>query len=60
MNECEKILKSLARSAGIVSRSVNSGDYIPEFRYKNFEKDIKAAKEYLARQTQALSLDKRD
>ena len=52
MNECEILLKSLSRSAGVVSRSLNSGDYIPEFRYKNFEKDIKAAREYLTKQTQ--------
>ena len=47
MSECEKLLLSLSKSAKIVSNSLNSGDYIPEFRYKNFEKDIKAAREYL-------------
>ena len=47
MNEADQILKRLSRSAGIVMQSLNSGNYIPEFRYKNLEKDIKAAREHL-------------
>lgn len=48
MSECKTLLKSLSNSAAIISQSLNSGDFVPEFRYKNFEKDIKAAREYLA------------
>lgn len=40
-------IKSLTRSATIVSHSLNSGDFVPEFRYKEFEKDIKSAKKLL-------------
>ncbi|MES0444915.1 MAG: hypothetical protein ABUJ92_00080 [Desulfobacterales bacterium] len=40
-------LKTLSRSAAIVSHSLNSGDFVPEFRYKDFEKNIKEAKEQL-------------
>lgn len=46
-NECEKLLWELARSAKIVSTSLNSGDYIPELRYKNMETAIKNARKHL-------------
>ena len=40
-------LKALSRNAAIVSSSLNSGDFIPEFRYKNFEAAIKKVREHL-------------
>ena len=37
-------LRSLARSAKVVMQSLDSGDYIPEFRYKDLEKNILEAR----------------
>ncbi len=39
-----KALRSLSKSSKNISDSLKSGDHIPDFRYYNFEKHIKEAK----------------
>jgi hypothetical protein len=47
IEELEKALKRLSTSAKIVSTSINSGDYIPEFRYKALESRIAESRKLL-------------
>lgn len=47
LKECTRLLAKLSRSAKVVSNRINSGDYIPEFRYKNMETDIANANLFL-------------
>ena len=44
IKELSASLKALIRSASIVSDSLSTKNYVPEFRYRNFKRDITSAR----------------